>query len=149
MANKKVSELDALSNLQNDDLIEITKYMGSGLGDGGGDYKSYKMTMALFKLLDTSIKLGSITSSYTTGTTISLTALTIVNYVVIEVVSGTPTFKIGTTSGGAELMNETEALTGYNFIPIFAPLEPNGTIYPRITGAGTLKVTLILKQNLF
>lgn len=49
MANKKVSELDSLSNIQDDDLVEITKYMGTGLGDGGGDYKSYKMTWAHLK----------------------------------------------------------------------------------------------------
>lgn len=49
MANKKVSELDPLANIQDGDLIEITKYMGAGIGDGGGDYKSYKMSWADLK----------------------------------------------------------------------------------------------------
>lgn len=49
MANTKVSELTATTNIQDGDLVEITKYMGAGLGDGGGDYKSYKMTWAALK----------------------------------------------------------------------------------------------------
>lgn len=49
MANTKVSELTAITNIQDGDLVEITKYMGAGLGDGGGDYKSYKMTWAALK----------------------------------------------------------------------------------------------------
>ena len=49
MANKKVSELTAITNIQDGDLVEITKYMGAGLGDGGGDYKSYKMTWSALK----------------------------------------------------------------------------------------------------
>lgn len=90
-------------------------------------------------------KLGNITSSYTTGTALTSAAIIEVH---IKVVSGTPTFKIGSTSGGAELMAETEALTGDYYGVINAPCYST-TIYPRVTGAGTLTVTLIIRQGLF
>lgn len=91
------------------------------------------------------LKLGDITSSYTTGTTLVDCKIVSVD---IKVISGTPTFKIGSSSGGAELMNETEALTGNSSFNIFAPCY-SATIYPRITGAGTLKVTLTIGRNIF
>lgn len=90
-------------------------------------------------------KLGNITSSYTTGTALTSAAIVEVH---IKVVSGTPTFKIGSSSGGAELMNETEALSTDSCFAIFAPCYST-TIYPRVTGAGTLNVTLILRKDLF
>lgn len=92
------------------------------------------------------LKLGNITSSYTTGTVISGGAIVEVH---INVVSGTPTLKIGSTSGGEELMQATEALSGENYIPIFVPCYASKTIYPRVTGAGTLTVTLVLRRDLF
>jgi len=70
MANTKVSELTAITNIQDGDLVEITKYMGAGLGDGGGDYKSYKMTWAALKAFfkyDEIVKIeleGGIASEY-------------------------------------------------------------------------------------
>lgn len=90
-------------------------------------------------------KLGSITSSYTTGTALTNAAIVEVH---IKVISGTPTFKIGSTSGGAELMAETEALTEDYYGVVNAPCY-SATIYPRVTGAGTLNVTLILRTGLF
>lgn len=92
------------------------------------------------------LKLGNITSSYVTGTAISGGAIVEVH---INVVSGTPTFKIGSTSGGEELMQATEALSGENYISLFIPCYASKTIYPRVTGAGTLAVTLILRRDLF
>jgi hypothetical protein len=90
-------------------------------------------------------KLGNITSSYTTGTALTDSSLVEVH---IKVISGTPTFKIGSTSGGAEIMPETEALTE-NYCGVINTPCYSTTIYPRITGAGTLKVTLILRTGLF
>lgn len=91
------------------------------------------------------LKLGEITSSYTTGTALTSAAIVEVH---IKVVSGTPTFKIGSTSGGAELMAETEALSADYYGVINASCY-SATIYPRITGAGTLNVTLVLRRDLF
>lgn len=90
-------------------------------------------------------KLGNITSSYTTGTALTDSSLVEVH---IKVISGTPTFKIGSTSGGAEIMPETEALTE-NYCGVLNVPCYSTTIYPRITGAGTLRVTLILRNGLF
>lgn len=45
----KVSGLPPLYNLEDEDLVEVSKYVGVGLGDDGGDYKSYSMTYAIFK----------------------------------------------------------------------------------------------------
>lgn len=61
MPNVKVSELEPLYNLQDEDLIEITKYMGEGLGDGGGDFKSYSMTFETFKLFLPQFKVTELT----------------------------------------------------------------------------------------
>lgn len=91
------------------------------------------------------LKLGAITSSYLTGTALTNAAIVEVH---IKVVSGTPTFKIGSTNGGEELMQETEALTGDTFMALFVPCY-SATIYPRVTGAGTLNVTLVLRKDLF
>ena len=96
--------------------------------------------------LDTAaLKLGAIDSGYTTGTVLSNAALIAIN---IKYVSGSPTFKIGSTSGGAEVLNETEAITEDVRIAMTEPCYSK-TIYPRITGAGTLNITLIFEKNLF
>lgn len=91
------------------------------------------------------LKLGTITSLYTTGTDLVNAAIVEVH---IKVVSGTPTLRIGSTPWGTELLAETEALTGDTYLVVNAPCYST-TIYPRVTGAGAITVTLILRKDLF
>lgn len=90
-------------------------------------------------------KLGDLKSSDTPSIVLTDSAIVEVH---IKVVSGTGKFKIGSTAGGSELMQLTDEITEDFYQAVFIPCY-SVTAYPRVTGLGTLKVTLVLRRNIF
>jgi len=141
LANEQLNPVDG-------DILEVSHETAPGSTIWG----SFRMTLLTLKTYILSyttgalVKLGEKTSSYTTGTGCTNRTLKRVH---IKFVSGTPNFKIGSTSGGSEILTENEtAITTDLVISLNEPCYLK-TIYPRVTGSGTLNITLEFTQNLF
>jgi hypothetical protein len=93
------------------------------------------------------VKLGSIGSTYSGSIVCSNKTL---KYIHIKYGSGSDTVKIGTTDGGDDILNETEAITD-DIVKVIAEPCFNKTIYVRLTGnpLGRLNITLEFSPTLF
>jgi hypothetical protein len=102
-------------------------------GTGGGGYETHDKT--------NTNKSAAFTKAVTAGS--------ILLYVIIQRVSGTPVFSLGTTLAGDDLIPEVELASGVKPLvqPMNEPFETAATLYATITG-GTVHVIFITYENI-
>jgi len=118
---------------ENYTTIEKAQLAALVANGGGGGYETHDKT--------NTNKSADFTKAVTAGS--------ILLYVIVQRVSGTPVFKLGTEEGFDDIIPEFEMPEGTKALvqPLNEPYEAAATLYASITG-GTVNVTFITYENI-
>lgn len=139
MANRKISQFDAITTFDDND------FLGGYRGAANIRVSKQQITTAVLGVLPSFEVLKNTAKS--ANFTQSILANCRVLSIDFKVTAGTPLIKVGTTSGGEELIF-SETLTANAMRPVAEFFASAGTMYFTISG-GTVDVNILVIKSYF
>ena len=139
MANRKISQFDPVTTFDDDD------YLGGYRGSANIRVSKQQIATAVLGVLPSFEVLKNTAKS--ANFTQSILANCRVISVDFKVTAGTPTIKVGTTSGGEEILFE-ETLSANAMRSVAEYFASAGTMYFSISG-GTVSVNILVIKSYF
>ena len=122
-----------------DYYMTIDDFLGSLIVDVDALYDLYDLHTDEITELQNIGSLTKITSTTGAGST-AVTSNSILEWVAIKKISGTPSVKLGTTAGGDDIMG-LELISDVTVMSLDKYLESGSSIHRTVSGGGTVNIT--------